>query len=141
MTQLYVWLILGGLLLGAEMASGAFFLMFFGIGALLTALLPFLGFQDLGVQIGFFAIVSTALLLIFRKTALRNFQKTGSSKEGDDVGQELSIDSDLPANGDGTITYQGAPWSARNLTEIPLTKGSRVRIEKIEGVKLFVRKA
>lgn len=140
MNQIYVWLILGGLLLGAEMASGAFFLMFFGLGALLTALLPFLGFADLGIQIGFFAVVSTILVLVFRKTALRNFQNASPAKDSDDVGQELAIDIDLAAGGDGTMTYQGAPWSVRNLSETPLVKGTRVRIEKIEGVKLFIRK-
>lgn len=140
MNQIYVWLILGGLLLGAEIASGAFFLMFFGLGALLTALLPFFGFVDLGVQIGFFAVTSTALVLIFRRTALRNFQKSGV-KEADDIGRELELDTDLAAGGDGTVTYQGVPWSARNLSDFPLPRGSRVRIEKIEGVKLFLRKA
>lgn len=140
MNQVYVWLILGGLLLAAEMASGAFFLLFFGLGALLTTSLPLCGFTDLGLQLGFFALSSTALVLIFRKTALRRLEKSGG-KEPDDVGRELETDTAFAASGDGTITYQGVPWSARNLSDVPLSRGTRVRIEKIEGVKLFIRKA
>lgn len=140
MDPIYIWLIVAAALLVIEMITGTFVLMFFGIGALLTAPLPFLGINSPSLQIGYFSLVSTIGLLLFRKSFIQRFQGKLKSS-GSDVGNKLYLESDLEAGGTGTVMYQGSPWKATNLETVLLPKGSQAQIDRIEGVTLFIRKA
>lgn len=141
MDPIYLWLILAAALFAIELVTGTFVLMFFGIGALLTAPLPFLGLTSPSLQIVFFAAVSTLGLLLFRKSLLLRFQgRVQNSVSTSDVGHRVFLEADLAAGGAGTVVYQGSPWRAVNLEPIELKKGTQVQIDRIEGVTLFVRK-
>lgn|GEM_PF-1942279 len=154
MNQIYIWLIIAAVLFVTELVSGTFVIIFFALGALLTALLPWLSIENLSLQIGFFAVSSTALLLLFRKMLMKSFQvsKTGGGgaggssggssggEVGSDVGQTLLLDADIPPKGTATVNYQGSPWTAINQEHVQLNKGQRVRISQVEGVTLYLKK-
>lgn len=142
MEQFWMWLILGFLLVAAELVSGAFIILFFGIGGILTAVLAAVGVHELPIQVTFFAVVSTGMLFLFR----RRFVKTPSDEEkqkalSPDIGIRVTLSEGLPAHGEGTIAYQGTHWTAVNLGSDELERGASVQIERTEGIKIFVRRA
>lgn len=142
MELFWIWLILGLGLLGAELLSGTFVILFFGIGALITSLLVHFTDAPLALQILVFAVASLALLMIFRK----RFIKTVSEDEklrslSTDVGTTLVLSETLPPRGEAMVAYQGTHWTAVNLENEELKQNTRVRIERTEGIKIFVRRA
>src|SRR4051812_1480130 len=70
------WLVLGLILLVAELATaGGFYVIFFGIGALVVGLLASIGLAGpQWVQFLLFAAISIASLVLFRKRLLGTFQ-------------------------------------------------------------------
>jgi len=34
---------------------------------------------------------------------------------------------------------RGTPWNTRNVSDRPLTRGERCKVEKVEGLTIFVR--
>ena len=59
----YIWLILAALFIVAEMFTTGFVLLWFGIGALVAALLALTGLVGLPLQILTFLVVSVALTI------------------------------------------------------------------------------
>lgn len=142
MEHFLLWLILGLVLLAAELLSGAFVLIFFGIGGLVTALLAFVFLMAWPVQIIIFAVFSTLLLLAFRK----RFLKPSTPEErqralSPDIDSTVVLSNHVSAGGETSISYQGSPWTAVNLENFDLEAGETVRIERTEGIKLFIRRA
>lgn len=133
----WFWLIVGLLLLASEILSGAFVLVFFGLAGLSTAALAGAGVNDPALLLTFFSATSLATLFLFRKKILAG--RKGPEPKHADVGNSIVLSDRLPAGAEGTILYQGAPWTAVNLEEQDLEKGSHAKIVKTEGVKLFVK--
>jgi membrane protein implicated in regulation of membrane protease activity len=48
---------------------------------------------------------------------------------------------DLPVGGEAKAEYRGVPWSARAAAGIPLRAGQRCRVERVEGLVLWVKAA
>ncbi|MBX3017134.1 MAG: NfeD family protein [Bdellovibrionaceae bacterium] len=142
MEQFWIWLILGLALIGAELLSGAFVILFFGVGALITAVTVIVTIIPLALQILIFGVSSLALLMIFRK----RFIKTVSEEEkkrslSADVDTQLILSESLAPGAEAMVAYQGTHWTAVNLENEELKQGTRVRIERTEGIKIFVRRA
>lgn len=141
MELFWIWLILGFGLIAAELLSGTFVILFFGIGAILTSALAFFNFGNSAVQITFFAVVSTLSLLLFRK----RFIKTQTPQEiqkslSADIDNTVILSDPIPGFGEAMIAYQGTHWTAVNLEPLQIDAGTRVKIERTEGIKIFVRK-
>lgn len=142
MELFWIWLILGLALIGAELLSGTFVILFFGIGALITSLLAFFAVVPLALQILVFGLTSLVLLLIFRKRFIKTVSEDEKKRSlSADVDTQLILSETLPPRGEAMIAYQGTHWSAVNLEENELKQGTRVRIERTEGIKIFVRRA
>lgn len=136
----WVWLIIGLLFLGSELLSGAFVLVFFGMAAIATSFLTLFGINHPAILIVFFAVTSLINLLVFRKRLLKSKGGDSDKAFSADAGKSILLSDRLPAGGEGTISYQGSPWSAINLESVPLEKGTYVRIVKTEGIKLYVQR-
>ncbi len=142
MELFWIWLILGFALLAAELLSGTFVILFFGIGALLTSAVAIFSPAPLALQILIFSLVSLALLLIFRRRFI--VPVTDAEKKSllsADVDTQIILSEALAAKGETMVAYQGTHWTAVNLEDTELKQGTRVRIERTEGIKLFVRRA
>ncbi|MGE0762259.1 MAG: NfeD family protein [Bdellovibrionales bacterium] len=133
--EVWWWLILGGVLLASEMFTGTFYLLFFGFAAVATAVVA--NFESsLVLQISIFGILALLGVWYVRKSGF----KSKSSGFESDLAQVITLSHDLKAGQEGTVQYQGAPWTAVNLSPEQLHRGERARIVKTEGVKIFLEK-
>jgi len=143
----YIWLILGVLFIVAEMFTAGFVLLWFGIGALVAALLALTGFVGLPLQILVFLVVSTALTVASR-TIFERFLMRGSP------GCELKTGMDTlpgkmgvvvePSKGvmqEGAVRVFASTWRAFPAEgEEPLREGEQVQIERVDGASVYVRR-
>jgi membrane protein implicated in regulation of membrane protease activity len=135
------WLVLGLLLVVAEMTgSGGFYLMFFGAGALVVGILAALHLAGpVWSQILLFSVVSIVSLLLFRNRVLHWFQKEPPRPRVDPIIGELAMAVDeFPAGGVGRVELRGTSWSARNSTLQTLARGARCRVVRVEGLMLHI---
>jgi len=141
------WVILGLVLVVAEIFTSGFVLLWFGIGALAAALLGMIGIDSIALQFLVFAIVSSALTAASRTIFVNYFsrEKTGQSlKSGVDalpgkIGTVVS--SSRGALQEGAVKVFGSTWTAYLAAgEPPLEAGERVCVESIEGASIYVKR-
>ena len=137
----WIWLLLGLLLLLAELLTpGGFYIIFFGIGAIVVGILA--GFQFAGppwFQYILFSLVSVTALWLFREKLLQLTRAAPSELVDNLVGETAVSLDDIPVNGIGKAEMRGTSWNARNIGDQPLARGQRTRVERIEGLTIFVR--
>ena len=80
----------------------------------------------------------TPSMPIFAKMDVKAAKTNADSLIGKEVIVIEEIDNDKET---GTVKASGTVWSVRNTEEGVIPSGTKVIIEKIEGVKLFVKKA
>ncbi|MEI7972970.1 MAG: NfeD family protein [Bdellovibrio sp.] len=134
--SLWNWLILAALLASLELLSTNFFLIFFSGGAIVAALADFLGAGSF-IEIMTFSLSSLIFVLVFRKRLMRF--RNQNKAPANDIGSHFVLSAPLSARGQGSVDYQGSPWTAVNLSERDLPKGTSVVIEKTEGIKILVK--
>jgi membrane protein implicated in regulation of membrane protease activity len=72
----WIWLVAGiVILLGELLTPGGFYLIFFGAGAVVTALAAAVGLEGPGRQGVCFLLLSLAALLLFRQPLLRRLRR------------------------------------------------------------------
>lgn len=143
----YIWLILGVLFIVAEMFTAGFVLLWFGIGALVAALLAFSGLVGLPLQIVVFLAVSIALTVASR-TIFERFLMRGSPggelKTGVDTlpGQlGVVVEASAGALQEGAVRVFASTWRAFPADgEEPLRIGDQVEIDRVEGATVYVRR-
>lgn len=137
----WLWVLLGILLLAVEMATpGGLFALFFGAGALAVAPISAVGWPPV-VQWLAFPVVSVALLAFLRRWLMEKMAARPTPPVDAIVGQETVLLSDVPEGGEGKAELRGVPWSARAVDGGPLRAGQRCRVERVDGLTLFVRAA
>lgn len=138
----WLWVLAGIALLAFEVATpGGLFALFFGVGALLTAPLAAMGLSET-VQWFAFSILSLLGLATLRGPLLRRLQQKPAPPaeiSAELVGEQAVLLTDLPAGGEGRAELRGVPWTARAASGIPLEKGRRCRVERVDGLTLWLR--
>ena len=80
----YIWLIIGVLFIVAEIFTSGFVLLWFGVGAVVAALLSATGFVGLPLQVIIFLSVSIALTIasrtIFERFLMRRLSRSRAEK-------------------------------------------------------------
>ncbi len=138
----WIWIFLGLLLLMVELtAFGDFYIIFFGLGALITGLLVALEIGGpLWVQWLLFSIISLAAVLLLRRTLLRTIQsKTQDSAEDKLVRKRAVVIEEIAAGRMGKVETRGTSWNALNVGTNTLSVGDHCCVERVEGVTLHVR--
>jgi membrane protein implicated in regulation of membrane protease activity len=142
----YLWLILGTLFIVAEIFTTGFVLLWFGIGALIAALLALAGL-GLPFQILAFLLVSIALTVasrtIFERFLMRGSPgrelKTGVDTLPGRIG--VVVESSSGALQEGAVRVFASTWRAFPAQgEEPLREGEQVEIERVEGASVYVRR-
>ena len=137
-----MWLLLGFLLLICEVLTpGAFFLIFFGLGAVTVGVLvagDLLG--PAWLQWTAFSVLSLLSVLVFRKPLLRRVHGSRGADEVDALVGEtaIAIDDISPASV-GRAELRGSIWQVKNVGDTPLNARQRVKVERVEGLMLWVR--
>lgn len=135
------WFVLGLVLALAELATpGGFYIIFFGLGALVVGTLAAMDWGGpVWAQLLLFAVVSVALLVLFRTRLLRLTQVDPQAPPIDTlVGEIGTVSEPMSPDSVGKVQLRGAAWSARNASAAVLVSGTRVRVVGVDGLTLHV---
>lgn len=141
MIALY-WLIISAVLIVIEIITLGLATIWFAAGALVAALLAYIGVGLIGQLIAFF-IVSGVLLALTRPLAIKYLNDKTIRTNADSLIGEIAIVTEEIDNiaGKGAAKIQGETWTARSTKdEMTIEKGAKVQILGISGVKLIVSK-
>lgn len=135
----YVWLALIVLGIVIEAASPQLVSIWFVFGAVAALIASFCGVPIWG-QVIIAIVVSVVCLAItkplVKKIMTKKFTGTNADRY---IGKEALVTSEInDVLGAGRVTVLGASWSAIAPEGVIIPVGTKVRVEKIEGVKLYV---
>jgi inner membrane protein len=140
----WAWLVLGLVLAGVEIFTpGGFYLLFFGLAAMLVGGLTAAGVSGpLGAQVAVFVALSIAGVLIFRRALVARFGRHPLASEVDSLaGTPALALENLDPGAMGKVELRGASWTARNSGGVAITRGQRCTVERVDGLTLWVRVA
>ncbi len=134
----WAWVLLGIALLVVEVATpGGLFALFFGAGAIVVAPLAALGVPEAGQWLAFTGFSIASLLLLRRRLTLALGRGPAASVEL--VGEQAVVLAEVPPGGEGRAELRGTPWTARTGGGVALSVGRRCRVERVEGLTLWLR--
>jgi membrane protein implicated in regulation of membrane protease activity len=136
----WIWSLLGIALLFVEIVTpGGLFALFFGVAAIAVGALQGLGLAGPAwFQWLLFAALSVVLLTVVRGRMRGALAARGGPVDAL-VGETAVLLEDLPPRGVARAELRGAPWDARSRAEAPLARGQRCRVERVEGLTLWLR--
>ncbi|MFT3917472.1 MAG: NfeD family protein [Anaeromyxobacteraceae bacterium] len=135
----WLWILVGLALLVFEMLTpGGLFALFFGAGAIATSLLAALGAPAI-VQWIAFTVLSIGLVLTVRKPIQEWLARRAGPPVQELVGEVATLLEDVREGQDGRAELRGTPWTARVSSGIPLRAGQRCKVERVEGLTLWLR--
>lgn len=137
-----IWFGLTVVLLIAEAATVTVISLWFAAGSLAAMAAALLG-GAVWVQILVFLLVSAAALTALRPLVRKHLTPKLTATNIDSVIGSVgivtvSIDNIAAA---GQVKLNGMEWTARSTSGIPIEAGTNIRVDKIEGVKVFVSPA
>jgi membrane protein implicated in regulation of membrane protease activity len=136
----WIWVLGGVALLVVELLTpGSFFALFFGVGAIAVGGLELAGLGGPGwLQWVLWSVLSLALLIGVRRR-LRGVLTSRGPRVHDLVGETAVLLDDLPPRGVVRAELRGIPWDARSDSQEPIRRGQRCRVERVDGLTLWVR--
>jgi membrane protein implicated in regulation of membrane protease activity len=137
----WMWIVLGVTLAAIELATpGGFFVIFFGVSALVVGLLDVLDIADRDwVQWLLFTVLAIVALRLFRRPLLQRLQKRDASTAVDSLTRETAIaTSDIAPLQHGRAELRGTVWSARNVGHASIASGQRCRVVAVQGLMLDI---
>ena len=137
----WIWLAAGFVLLVLELVTpSGFFIMFFGIGALVTGAVAAAGLVvSAGLQWLVFTIASVVCLLLFRGKIQARVESTGARPPVDSLVGQVAFPIDaMPPGAVGRVALRGSTWDAKNEGDIPLGANQRCRVTRVSGLQLGV---
>ena len=139
--QWWYWICLGIFLLLSELGTpGGFYLLFFGIAAIVVGLivLPVPGLAA-WIQILVFAVLSALLIGFFRKPmVLRLKSSTPGADVPEFIGEHAHTIEAIAAGAEGKIEMRGTSWQARNSSTTNLAANSECTIVARDGLRMIV---
>jgi inner membrane protein len=135
------WLALGLVLVAMELAvSGGFYILFFGVAAIVVSALSLLGAAGpLWTQVLLFSVLSVMSLLFFRSPLLRWLKLDRTSPDVDSLVGETGVTlDDIPPGEIGRAELRGTVWTARNVSTSALPKGRRCVVARVDRLTLLI---
>jgi len=136
----WMWLAGGFVLLVAELVTpSGFFIMFFGIGAILTGVAASAGVvSGAPAQWLLFTVISVLSLLLFRRKIQRQVEPDARPPVDSLIG-EVATPIDAIAPGEvGRVSLRGSNWEARNESGTVLGANQRCRVTRVSGLQVGV---
>lgn len=137
-----IWLVLMIVFLIAEAATVVTISLWFAGGALVALVASLLG-APLWLQVALFFLVSAALLGSLRGIVRKHFTpKLERTNVDAIIGSSGYVTAEIDnIKATGTVKLGAMEWSARATAGAPIAVGTLVKVDKIEGVKVFVTPA
>ena len=135
----FLWLVLLVVFIAAEAATVSMVSTWFAVGALAGLVTALLG-GKLWLQIVVFLAVSAVALALLRPLARKYFTPRLTRTNVDALaGKTCLVISDIDnLTGSGQVKIGDVEWSARSATGAPIPAGEQVKIDRVEGVKVYV---
>ena len=140
----WIWIVLGCALLLLEMATpGGFYFIFFGASALIVGFLAAVGIISTDwVEWLLFSVFAIGATAFFRKPLLQKFGSVTHVGEVDSlVGETATAMEAIQPGAVGKAELRGTSWTACNTSRESLVRGQRCRVERVDGLTIFVRSA
>ena len=137
-----LWLVLAVAFLAAEAATVTVISLWFAAGALAAMVSALLG-AGIWLQVSVFLLVSAAALTALRPL-VRKFltPKLTATNVDSVIGSIGIVTADIDnISASGQVKLNGMEWSARSSSGDSIPKGTRIAVDRIEGVKVFVSPA
>ncbi len=138
----WVWMVLGLMLLGAEVLTpGGFYMLFFGLAALVVGAMTGLRLIDIEwLQWLLFSGLSAGSLLVFRGPLRRLMKAEDAAAPAVDtmVGEAAFPLETIGPHAIGKAECRGTIWTARNAGPTVLAVRQRCRVDKVDGLTLWV---
>lgn len=134
-------MVLGVALAAIELATpGGFFVVFFGVSALVVGLLDLLDIASRDwVQWLLFPILAIVALRLFRRPLLARLNQRDTSSAVDSLTREVAVaTSDIAPLQHGRAELRGTVWSARNVGHALIASGQRCRVVAVQGLMLDI---
>jgi membrane protein implicated in regulation of membrane protease activity len=139
----WVWAVGGLALLGAELFVPVdFFVFFLGLAALGVALVTAIGFttESTGQLVAFSIFALGSMVGLRRPLVARLKRGTGEGVGVETlVGESATLLGALAPGGVAKAELRGTTWTVRSAHESELAVGRRCRVERVDGLTLWVR--
>lgn len=134
-----VWLILMVVFLIAEACTVSLVSIWFAVGSM-GALIASMCDAQLWIQITVFIVLSATLLACMRPFVKKFIKPKITATNADSIiGSEGFVTEDIDnLSARGQVKLGGMFWSARSTSGDPISKDTKVKVDRIEGVKVFV---
>ena len=135
----FVWLGLMILFLIAEGATVSLVSLWFAAGAVVAMFAALLG-AGVWLQTGLFLVVSGALLLMLRPIVRRYLVPKITPTNVDSLVGSTGLVTEAIDNvtASGQVKLGAMEWTARSTTGEDIPQGTLIRVDRIEGVKVYV---
>ena len=135
----FVWLGLVILFLIAEGATVSLVSLWFAAGAVVAMFAALLG-AGIWLQTGLFLAVSGALLLMLRPIVRRYLVPKITATNVDSLVGATGLVTETIDNvtASGQVKLGAMEWTARSTTGENIPQGTLIRVDRIEGVKVYV---
>ena len=135
----FVWLGLVILFLIAEGATVSLVSLWFAAGAVVAMFAALLG-AGAWLQTGLFLVVSGALLLMLRPIVRRYLVPKITPTNVDSLVGSTGLVTEAIDNvtASGQVKLGAMEWTARSTTGEDIPQGTLIRVDRIEGVKVYV---
>jgi membrane protein implicated in regulation of membrane protease activity len=140
----WLWIVLGAGLLVLELATpGGFYFVFFGVSALIVGVLASAGVTGAAwVEWLLFSVFAMGATAFFRRPLLKHFGMGSPARDVDSlVGETATAMELIRAGAWGKAELRGSSWTACNAGAADLVRGQRCRVERVDGLSLFISSA
>ena len=137
--ETFFWFALLVVFIWAEAATVNMVSAWFAVGSLAALVGSLLG-AKLWLQVALFLVVSGVMLALLRPIAKKYFTPRITKTNVDALAGKtcLCVTAIDNLNGVGQVKIGDVEWSARSTTGEPISAGEQVRIDRVEGVKVYV---
>ena len=135
------WMILGAVLLGAELFAidAQFFLVFLGISAALVGVAGLVGIAmpEWGQWMAF-AALSLISFFTFRKSLYEKIRGGAVGFRETMSGNTVNVAEELTPGAETRLEYRGTKWTVRNVGDTAIKAGGRATVVEVDGLTLRI---
>lgn len=140
LTTPVIWFLVGLVFLLLELVVPGLVIIFFGVGAWITAICCVFFNIDINIQILIFTVSSVITLALLRNYLKKRFFKEDTKQEGslneEFIGKTAMVKSEIRPGKQGKISFKGTQWEAESTFDIE--EGTPVTIIGKDSIVLKV---